>query len=104
MFSRAAPKEISKVQSAINLSEPKKKEIVKLVGSDRWRNMEIVLTKLKLPDGAMIEALTTCSGKYALPNVLESIKSILPTEEEEANVSSYEGSLEDLGKPERLFK
>ena len=42
--------------------------------------MEIVLTKLKLPEGAITEALTTCSGKYAVPNVLESLKGLIPTE------------------------
>ncbi len=66
--------------------------------------MEIVLTKLKIPEGAITEALTTCSGKFAVPTVLESIKSLIPTEEEEANVSGYEGDLEDLGKPERFLK
>jgi diaphanous 1 len=70
------------VQSAIEISIHKKKEPVKLLGSDRWRNMEIVLTKLKIPEGAITEALTSCSGKYAVPAVLESIKSLIPTEEE----------------------
>jgi hypothetical protein len=93
------------VQSAIQLgSEVKKKEPVKLLGSDRWRNMEIVLTKLKIPDKAITEALTTCSGKFAIPNVLESVKSLIPTEEEEANIAAYDGDLDDLGKPERFIK
>lgn len=99
LFARAVAKEMSKVQSAIEISAPKKREAVKLLGSDRWRNMEIVLTKLKIPDGAITEALTTCSGKYAVPTVLESVKSLIPTEEEEANVSGFDGDVEDLGKP-----
>jgi hypothetical protein len=61
--------------------------------------MEIVLTKLKIPEGAITEALTTCSGKFAVPSVLDSVKSLIPTEEEEANLSAFDGDLEDLGKP-----
>lgn len=79
-FGKPLSKEQPKTQSAINLTnEVKKKEPIKLLGSDRWRNMEIVLTKLKLPDGVIAQALTECSGKYANFNVLESIVKLLPT-------------------------
>ena len=84
LFARAAPKKEEKTssQSSIQLTDPKKKEPVKLLGSDRWRNFEIVLTKLKLPEGAIAEALTFCEGKYALPQVLETVSKIMPTEDE----------------------
>lgn len=36
--------------------------------------------------------------------MLESIKSLLPTEEEEALIAGYDGEVEDLGKPERFLK
>lgn len=36
-------------QSSINIVSQAKKETVKLLGADRWRNFEIILTTLKLP-------------------------------------------------------
>jgi hypothetical protein len=93
------------VQSALVLpTEPKKKEPIKIIGSDRWRNMEIVLTKLRIPNGAIFEALTTCSGKFVVPTILESLKSLIPSEEEEMNISAYDGDIDDLGRPERFLK
>ena len=56
-----------------------KKEVVKMLGSDKWRNMEIVLTKLKIPVGEMSKALRQCTGKYANPSVMESVVKILPS-------------------------
>lgn len=76
-----------------------KKEAIKFLNSDRWRNVEIVLTKLKIPRGKMSEALRECSGKYATSSVLESVSKILPSEEEEQMVANYEGDLDDLGRP-----
>lgn len=61
---------MNKVVSAIIIGQPVKKEAVKLLGSDRWRNMQIVLTKLKLPEGAITEALTTCEGKFASESIM----------------------------------
>ena len=37
-------------QSAI-VEPSAKKEAIKLLGADRWRNVEIILTKLKIPKG-----------------------------------------------------
>ena len=62
---------------------PEKKECVKLIGGDRWRNVEIVLLKLRIPKGQMKKNLIECSGKYVNPSVLESVKIILPTSDEE---------------------
>ena len=77
------PKKQEKVaQSSIQLTEPKKKEQVKLLGADRWRNFEIILTKLKLPEGCIAEALTFCEGKYAVPQVLEAVSKLIPSEDE----------------------
>ena len=42
--------------------------------------MEIVLTTLKYQEGLVIEALTSCEGKYAVPKVLESINRQVPSE------------------------
>jgi hypothetical protein len=37
-----------------------KKEVVKLIGAERWRNIEIVLTKLKIPKGELAKNLIEC--------------------------------------------
>ena len=66
---------------------------------ERWRNLEIILMKLKLPPGEIMKSLITCSGKYADPLILESIVKILPHEDEEEMVRMYEGDEADLGKP-----
>jgi len=51
------------------------------------------LTKLKLPEQGITEALTQCSGKYVIPSVLDSISKILPSEEDEMMANNYDGSL-----------
>ena len=56
--------------------------------------MEIVLTKLKIPKGQIIE----CSGKYISPITLESITKILPSDEEQEMIKMYNGE-DELGKP-----
>ena len=61
------------------MGSPPKKEVVKLLGPDRWRNLEIVLTTLKYQQGLVVEALTQCEGKYATPKVLESLNKQVPT-------------------------
>jgi hypothetical protein len=60
----------------------KKKEGIRLIGQDRYRNLEIVLTKLKLPEGAVSQTLIECGGQYAATSTLESIEKILPSDEE----------------------
>jgi hypothetical protein len=83
LFARAMPKpkEEKLVQSSINLnSEPLKKELVKLLGPDRSRNFEIILTTLKHQEGLITEALIQCAGRYATPKSLDSINKLVPTE------------------------
>lgn len=56
-----------------------KKEPVKILGPERWRNVEIILMKLKIPKGAIKKAITECEGKYMDPLILESINKIIPS-------------------------
>ena len=47
----------------------------------------------------MKKNLIQCSGSYCKPIVLESVKGILPTEDEEELVKMYNGDLNELGRP-----
>lgn len=67
------------VQSLIHLDAKPKNEVVKLIGADRSRNYEIILTTLKYMPGLVSEALTQCSGKYATNKTLESLNKLCPT-------------------------
>ena len=53
--------------------------------------------------GLVPEALTQCSGKYAINKTLESLKKLCPTEEEEAMISMYEGE-GTLARPEQFLQ
>lgn len=52
----------------------------------------------------MAKNLIECSGKYCDPLILESIKNILPTEDEEEMVKMYSGDPNELGRPETFYK
>lgn len=56
---------------------------MKLLQPERYRNVEIILTKLKIPEGEIQKALLSCSGKYASSLVLEAVNKILPTDDEQ---------------------
>ena len=70
-----------KLQSKSEIVAPKK-EPIRLIEGERSKNIEIILTKLKVPNINLCDALRTCAGKYSTSSVLESVEKILPTEEE----------------------
>ena len=85
-------KKESKVSSLI-IAKETKKEPIKLMGAERWRNVEIILTKLKIPKGEMKRALIECSGKYSNPLILESAIKVFPTDDEQMAIKMYEGDI-----------
>ena len=52
MFAKAESK-VSQTQSVVTTEKVEKKEPVKLLQPERYRNVEIILTKLKVPEGEM---------------------------------------------------
>ncbi|CAD8090063.1 unnamed protein product [Paramecium primaurelia] len=95
-FTKVQPKEQNIKQSSAQQTIAK----ITLLSSERSKNIELVLGKLKLPNNIIIKLLKSFDDKILTSAIIESLDGICPTEEEVKQLSEYSGEKDQLGNPE----
>ncbi|KAM3144947.1 Formin Homology 2 Domain [Paramecium bursaria] len=97
MFPKATQKQ---TQGLAQLNIPQK---ISLLSSERSKNIEIVLGKLKLKNEIIVNALQQLDLEILNNNTIQSLISILPTSEEEKSLQDYVGEKQELAIPEQFL-
>ncbi|CAD8104412.1 unnamed protein product [Paramecium sonneborni] len=95
-FSKIQPKE-SNIKQSNTIQYITK---ITLLSSERSKNIELVLGKLKLPNSILIKLLKSFDNKIFTSAIIESLDAICPTDEEVKLLAEYTGEKELLGQPE----
>ena len=88
---------------AMNASSNDKAEKVSLIDAKRAYNIGIQLASMRLNFDAIRKAVITMDETAMSKNQINTLKSIVPTEEEVNLVSAFDGDASQLAEPDRFF-
>ena len=81
--------------------EVKKEKKITLLTPERTKHIEMALMRMKIAYADIKEALFEINEELLDPNLVETLISTMPTEEEVKIVHSFQGKREELGNPEK---